>query len=317
MLPKRFDFGPAIALAAQVGAEVQRREDKTKDKPELTDREPSPFNITFYLKMQHGKFTQQNTGVFIPDGFTAQPTVNVILYLHGNAVRVTDGATSIKQFWGGKAGPVFPLRERLNDSKKKYILVAPSVGAFDELLSNIPPNIEFFLNQVMAALYIWGPLAGLSDWGPNDAPPQFGDVILAGHSGAGRGMMKIANQISGKVKEVWGFDTLHANGVDNDWANFAAGHSKNTLVYLYYATYSDRSIDMQKLTATVDSVYIIRGAIVQEVSTKDGKTQLKVIKGITHDYLLQHFWLERLNNISNPSQMDLKRREETRKVAKN
>src|SRR5262245_34752362 len=208
-------LGPGIALAAQVAAEVQRRENNIKDKPDLIDRESSPSCTTFYLKMQQGKFIQQNTGVFIPDGFTARPTVNLILYLHGNAVRVTEGATSIKQFWGGKAGQVFPLRERLNDSQQKYILVAPSVGSVDQFLKDIPANIDFFFNQVMAALYIWGPLAGLSNWGTTDAPPQLGDVILAGHSGAGRGMMQIANEISSHVKEVWGFDTLHNIGVDD------------------------------------------------------------------------------------------------------
>src|SRR3954447_15595650 len=124
--------GPGIVLAAQVAAEVQRRESKLPDRPELTDREYSPSTITFYLKMQQGKFAQQNTGVFIPDSFAAQPTVNLILYLHGNAVRVTEGATSIKQFWGGKPGKVFPLREKLNDSKQQYILVAPSVGSVDQ-----------------------------------------------------------------------------------------------------------------------------------------------------------------------------------------
>jgi hypothetical protein len=308
--------GPGIALAAQVAAEVQRRENNIKYKPDLTYREPSPPSITFYLKMQHGKFTQQNTGVFIPDVFTAQPTVNLILYLHGNAVRVTEGATSIKQFWGGKAGRVFPLRERLNDSKQKYILVAPSVGSVDQFLKDLPANIDFFFNQVMAALYMWGPLVGLSNWGTNDAPPQLGDVILAGHSGAGRGMMQIANKIDSHVKEVWGFDTLHNIGVDDLWADFALAHTKTARVYLYYATYSERSIAMQKKTAAVDSVFIIEGAEVKEVSTRDGKTQLKVTNSVSHDYLIQHFWLERLNNIGNPSQIDLKRREETRKAAK-
>jgi hypothetical protein len=296
--------------------EVKRREDKIKDKPDLIELESSPPSITFYLKMRHGKFAQQNTGVFIPDGFTAQPTVNLILYCHGFATRVTEGATSIKQFWGGKAGQVFPLRERLNDSKQKYILVAPSVGSKDEFLKDISANIDFFFNQVMAALYVWGPLVGLANWGTNDAPPQVGDVILAGHSGAGTGMMKIANEISGHVKEVWGFDTLHWTGVDELWANFAIAHSKTVRLYLYYATYSTRSIAMQKKTAAVDSVFIIEGAEVKEVSTRDGKPQLKVIKSVTHDYLIQQFWLERLNNIGQPSQMDLKRREETRKAAK-
>jgi hypothetical protein len=87
-------------------------------------------------------------------------------------------------------------------------------------------------------------------------------------------------------------------------------------VYLYYASYGDLSIAMQKKTAALDSVFIMRGAEVQEVTTKDGKTQLKVISDVVHDDLLQHFWLERLNSIGSPSQLDRKRREETRKVAK-
>lgn len=296
-------------------SEVKRRENQIADHPELGELESSQAKITLYLKMQHGKFALQNTGVFIPDAFTAQPTVNVILYLHGFALRVTEGAKSIKQFWGGKAGEVFPLRERLNDSKQKYILVAPSVGATDDLLGSLSANIDFFFSQVMAALYIYGPLVGLSDWGTKDAPPKLGEVIVSGHSGAGTGMMKIANGISDHVKEVWGFDTLHWSGVEDIWANFALAQSKTTRVFLYYATYADRSLIMQKKTASADSVYIMEGAEVMEVTGKDGKSQLKVIKSITHDYLLQQFWLERLNSIGQASSMDLKRRDATRSKA--
>jgi hypothetical protein len=194
--------------------------------------------------------------------------------------------------------------------------VAPSVGAVDQFLADIPANIDFFLKQVMAALYIWGPMVGLSDWGPGDTPPQYDNVIISGHSGAGRGMVKIAGEIKDHVKELWGFDTLHHAGVDDLWANYATAQSKDTRVYLYYATYSDRSIAMQKKTLAVDSVYIIQGAEVKEVPTKDGKTKLQVIDEIAHDYLLQHFWLERLNHIGSPSVMDMKRRDETRKRAK-
>ena len=298
---KRLDkFGNAVVdgvrhLEERLGApHLLRRDDAGR----------SPAQFTLYLRIGRGGFSQSKTGVYVPEKLSPRGKVNLILYLHGNKLRVVNAKDTIEEIWGKDAGEktgklVFPLREDLNESGKQFILIAPTLGAQDQGIGEIGTNLDFYLEQVMLALVAYG--------GFPDLP--VGDIIIAGHSGAGGRMLALAsgtNSYKNNIKEIWGFDTL-LKGTEGDWRSWAVGHSSQTKVYVYYWAYGDASLLLAKDTAGVDSVYVMKA---------DSKAIAKADSGEPHDFILKRHWRERLDNIGSPSQSDIKGREESRAEAK-
>src|SRR5258708_1282822 len=77
--------------------------DAVKRIPDLIRKdEPnkSPSKFTLYLKIGDGSFSQAKTGVFVPKSIVSAAKVNLILYLHGNKVRVVHKDYSIEEIWG-------------------------------------------------------------------------------------------------------------------------------------------------------------------------------------------------------------------------
>jgi hypothetical protein len=187
----------------------------------------------------------------------------------------------------------------LNDSGKPFILIAPSLGIHDEGIHEIGDNLDFYLEQVMAALHAYGGFA---------TQPQIGDIIIAGHSGAGGRMMALAsstNSYKDNIKEIWGFDTL-LRGTEGNWLNWSVGHCRNTRVYVYYWAYEDASLKLANDTSRLDSVFVMKA---------DSKAIAKADEGEPHDFILKRHWRDRLDNIGTPSQGDIKGREESRAKA--
>jgi hypothetical protein len=258
----------------------------------------SPSLFTLYLQMGPSNLgntagAKQKTGVFVPESVKGQTKVNMIIYLHGNKVRVVHDEYTIEEIWGlahedKSTRLVFPLREELSDSKKPFILVAPTLGKYEEGIADLGNNVDVYLNQVMEGLH-----EHAADIFP--AVPQVGDIIVAGHSGAGGSMLKVAsntNNYKDNVKEIWGFDTL-LNGTEENWRNWALGHSKTAKVYVYYRAYGDNSLLLAKNTMKDESIFVIKALA-------------------EHDFVLQKHWRERLNAIGSPTEDDRKRRNETR-----
>lgn len=260
----------------------------------------SPDDYTLYLKIQRGKFQQSKTGVYVPPKMPKQGKINVIIYLHGNKVRVVNADDTIEQYWGSDRGAktkslVFPLREDLRDSGKPYILIGPTLGRWDEGIADIGKNLDFYLDQIMLALMVYGGFTEV---------PTVGDLIIAGHSGAGGAMLTLAGGTN--VTEVWGIDTL-LDGTEPSWRQWGIAKSGQARMYVYYWAYGPESLKLAANTSRVNSVYVMQGDS-KAVATADG--------GEAHDFLLKRHFRERLNNIGSPSQDDIKGQAASRAEAK-
>jgi hypothetical protein len=265
----------------------------------------SPAEFTLYLTIKRGKFLQSKTGVYVPPKIPLRGKVNVILYLHGNKLRVVHSTDTIEEYWGKDRGKttkslVFPLREDLRDSGQPYILIGPTLGAQDQGIGEIGNNLDFYLEQVMLALLAYGGFQEL---------PQVGDLIIAGHSGAGGQMIQLAGgskSYATNIKEIWGFDTL-LSGTEPTWRSWGVAKSGQAKMYVYYWAYESESLKLAANTSTVNGIYVIKGDSTA-IATADN--------GAAHDFLLKRHFRERLNNIGTASQDDLKGQAASRAEAK-
>jgi hypothetical protein len=185
--------------------------------PSLIKREEDVAAYTLYVDIKVGNESPAKpmTGIFIPQDYTPQQEIDLLIYLHGHRKKSLGKGNwrwykdiSIDEYWTPKHFPYFPLREELNKSGKSFILVVPtlhyksypgslaSVGGFDK-----------YVKQVIAALSIYGPYKGTKEM------PKVGRIVLAAHSAGGGPMLKLAHQagaMSAKVQECWGFDCLYS-----------------------------------------------------------------------------------------------------------
>jgi hypothetical protein len=265
----------------------------------------SPAEFTLYLTIKRGRFVQTKTGVYVPPKIPPQGKVNVIIYLHGNKLRVVKSTDTIEEYWGKDRGEktkslVFPLREDLRDSGQPYILIGPTLGAQDQGIGEIGSNLDFYLEQIMLALLAYGGFKEL---------PQVGDIIIAGHSGAGGQMIQLAGgttSYKSNIKEIWGFDTL-LDGTEPTWRTWGLAKSGQAKMYVYYWAYEAESLKLAGNTSGVNSVYVLKG---------DSKAIATADAGAAHDFLLKRHFRERLNNIGRASQDDLKGQAASRAEAK-
>ncbi|HZB43732.1 MAG TPA: peptidoglycan-binding domain-containing protein [Pyrinomonadaceae bacterium] len=204
--------------------------------PGLMKSETAPPSSTLYVDIALRSEGQARpmTGIFIPQGYRPQPPVDLILYLHG--FKFTQAwkpypTLSIDGYWDARQFPYFALRERLNESRKNVILVAPTLGARSEAgLLTRPGGFDAYLDQVMAALAAHGPYRNAGQ------PPGPGNIILACHSGGGLPMRQLAlsnQRYTPQIKECWGFDSTYNRGDDTEWARWARSRPE-VGVYIYY-----------------------------------------------------------------------------------
>jgi hypothetical protein len=148
------------------------------------------------------------TAIYCPPGLRRAPTVDVVVYLHGFETNlggqvICGRAPDIGTYLRDRT---FALREPVRDSRKNVVLVAPKLGPHSEAGSLVrPQGFTRFMGSVLAAL----PAAG--GW---QQPPRLGRLILAGHSGGGAVVARIAavnHELVGNLKEVWMFDALYGN----------------------------------------------------------------------------------------------------------
>lgn len=95
--------------------------------PPLITTEISPPQRTLYINIPLGGESPAKpmTGIFIPEGYRLQSSVDLILYLRGHhkgAPRQT-----IQEYWNQRRFPYWALREGVNNSGKNVILVAPTL----------------------------------------------------------------------------------------------------------------------------------------------------------------------------------------------
>jgi hypothetical protein len=170
------------------------------------------------------------TGIFIPENYSPQKAVDLILYLHGHKTQIPGSDALIAEYWDGQKYPVFALREEINASRKNVILVTPTLALKSEAGDLVRRNgLDNYLNKVLETLTTYGPYKGQS--------PTIGNLILAAHSGGGIYMRKLAtsgNQAAGKIRECWGFDSLYNSSDVEPWRLWAKDHPKTRFLYSYY-----------------------------------------------------------------------------------
>lgn len=170
-----------------------------------------PAEATYYFPIEVMPSGQPNaTGVFFPAGFKFPGTINVIVYFHGHKKKEF---TTINEYWSGKKHDLY-LRQFINSTGKQAVLIAPTMGA--EPGSGINVGMGIFANPGA----VDGFLAEVVDWISKYVPqyadskrrPEIGNIVLAGHSGAGGILSHQIRTMSSPVCEVWGFDTMYGQG---------------------------------------------------------------------------------------------------------
>src|SRR5689334_4652546 len=96
-------------------------------------REASPPLLSLYLPIPLNvpRVDDPATGVFLPAGYRAGKTVDVVLFLRGYDVKRPQAATAVSEYWNSPRHPVlksFQFREEVNASGKIVILVVPPLG---------------------------------------------------------------------------------------------------------------------------------------------------------------------------------------------
>jgi hypothetical protein len=232
-----------LLAAAAVGA---------SDPPRPADppvrRETTPPGLSLYLPIPLGvpRVDDPATGVFVPDGYRAGKTVDVVVFLRGYDVKRPKAATGVAEYWNSPRHPVlksFLFREEVNRSGRNVILVVPPLGPSSEAGTLADEGgLRAFLDRVFDGLWRSGPHADLA------RPPTLRHLILAAHSGGGVPLRRLARDagadsaLKDKLTACWGFDSTY--GVkDRDadfWADWARAHP-NVRVAMYYL-FTERAV---------------------------------------------------------------------------
>jgi hypothetical protein len=244
--------------------------------PKLLKREAVPPGTTLYLEIdlkikdKFGIVAPPMTGVFIPDRYTPEGPVDVVLYLHGHKGGEMR-KLGIDQYWNSKRFAYGALREHFNNSGRAAVFVAPSLGSRSEAGQLLEPRgLDTFIAQV---------LAGMRANGVGGPSLRLGNLILACHSGGGLPMRKLSGATGAAVanlRECWGFDCTYNGGDDTYWAGWAR-KKPGGKCYFYYirgsqtARLSERLRDMRVANAIV-------------VPSKEAR----------HNYVPITYWTERL-----------------------
>jgi hypothetical protein len=231
----------------------------------------------------------QITALYVPPSVKPGDTVNVILFMHGDKVRIWDQHGTIRDYLNL---PKMPLRQGLKTSGKPFILVAPTLGRkAGREFGNLGTNIDDHLDHVLTMLHKLGP--------PEFAlakPPDIDQLIIAGHSGAFGPITSILSNIKkykGKIKEIWAFDIMYGN---------TASHFESVTVPVY-AYFNDTAAHSRALAAKRKPNIFVMEAV--DFYTPKGKPGSIV----HHDLLMQRFWLDRCQRIgTNGKDPDDKRR---------
>ncbi|HTS26985.1 MAG TPA: hypothetical protein VMH81_14010 [Bryobacteraceae bacterium] len=223
----------------------------------------------------------QITGVYIPPSVKPDDSLNVILYMHGDKVRIWDKTGTVRDYWNL---PQLPLRQGLKASGKPFILVAPTLGKkAGREFGNLGTNIDEHLDHIMAALRVFG-----APEFPLSKQPGVGQLIIAGHSGAYgpiSSILKSIRKYKDNITEIWAFDTMYI-----DMSSLL--RSFPVPVYAYFVQGSDTEDNSLSLAgAKRPKTFVMENV---DFDLVKGKVKRRPIK---HDLLMQRFWLDRCNRI--------------------
>ncbi len=205
-------------------------------RPTQIETRPPP-GLTLFVKIDLGIADRApETAIYIPDGFSKGPDVDIVLYLHG--FQQSDGVKSISQYLTKDYGQ---LRQRLNASGRNVILVAPTLGPKSEP-GNLTAHggLNSFLGQALAAIR-----AHAGDGWPDVLSLR--SLIVACHSGAGVDERELAGG-SGKalasLKDSWGYEFLYHDVDVPFWSGWARNHNTSRLLLFYRPNNSPENAEM-------------------------------------------------------------------------
>jgi hypothetical protein len=108
-----------------------------------------PAEATYYFPIAVLPRGQDNaTGVFFPAGFAFPAEIDVILYFHGHKAGEFN---TINEYWSGRLHNLY-LRENINATGKKAVLIAPTLGASPG--SGINADMGIFANPGGADVFL-------------------------------------------------------------------------------------------------------------------------------------------------------------------
>jgi len=259
-----------------------------------------PGTATYYFPLNLGlpDGNGNATGVFFPSGFAFPDKFNVILYFHGH--KQGDFKT-INQYWAGKLHNI-RLRHDVNESGKQVVLIAPTMGESPGSALNAdmgifrdPGGADGFLAEVARWIRKYVP-----QYIAKGVTPGIGNIVLAGHSGAGAILSQQAKTMKSHICEVWGFDSMYAQGYTGTGRQAkpidVTGDWKDAALKAYILEFEKHwGLPIPKLKPTThfyfywaEAVLGVRSNKLQEMARKAGLTNVTV-KANAHVGLAYHF----------------------------
>jgi hypothetical protein len=211
--------------------------------PATLARETDPPLTTMYLDIALGGEAPARpmTGVFVPSNFRRDQRLDALVYLHGFKRDIP--AVSINAYWNKRRFPERGLREGVNQSTKNLILIAPTLGPRSQAGWLVQPGgFDRYLDRVLSAVRV-NLYAGAG------YSPEYGNLILAGHSGGGLPLRQVAlesQRYAANIRECWGFDCLYNSPDPAEWTRWARGHPGAKL-YVHYTSHGGTKANSLKL----------------------------------------------------------------------
>jgi hypothetical protein len=240
--------------------------------------ETVPPAHTYYFDITLDKGLPHETGVFFPEKYQAGSQVDLIIYLAGIDIG------GLRNYWSAKRS--YTLRESLNASGGNYVLVVPTVsvqgeqGAKFTTVGELAKNPERYLKQVICGISQQDPFN--KGWKETNPTPR--KIIVAGHSGGGFDLPKLALAIKGgklgHLCECWGFDCLYFGNTD-EWV--ALGRT-GVPVYHYYLKKKVMSDGKETLVETTTS---LNAAALQKKTASLANVQFIELRDVPG----AHYWI--------------------------
>ena len=139
-------------------------------------------------------YNDSSVAVFIPNGFIAGATTDLVFYFHGwrnHIQKAIEKFDLTGQFASSRRNALFVFPEGPVDAPDSFGGKMEDIGVFKKLVSDILLQLK---NRELI---------------PNENP---GQIVLSGHSGAYRAIAYILNrgELTDHITEVWLFDALYA-----------------------------------------------------------------------------------------------------------
>ncbi|CAN5904267.1 hypothetical protein BH11BAC7_BH11BAC7_04460 [soil metagenome] len=191
-------------------------------------------NNTIYTSVDLGhakkdtcKIDRNVTALFFPTHFNPRKPVDILIYLHGFLGLYPGRCSTAKEYlnFNKKGNTQLNLREEIQASGKNVILVVPTLGPKSETgtLTN-PGMFDTYMKNILSAIE-----EQILKTRFHINKMKRGKLILSGHSGGGKPMLKIGR--NARLDEIWGFDCIYQGG--SEWPTIARANP-NLKLFLYY-----------------------------------------------------------------------------------